>query len=82
MGATASPENAQALSRYFKVSPGSYGEGGIFLGLKVGELRQMAKPYIVSAFEPAEWLSMLRSPIHEHRMITLIITGLLRVRLH
>ena len=73
MDAAASAENARALSRYFKVSPGSYGEGDIFLGLKVGELRQLAKPYIASAFEPAEWLPLLRSPIHEHRLITLII---------
>ena len=73
MDAAASPESARALSRYFKVSPGSYGEGDIFLGLKVGELRQLAKPYVVSAFEPAEWLPLLRSPIHEHRLITLIV---------
>ncbi|HKN45234.1 MAG TPA: DNA alkylation repair protein [Propionibacteriaceae bacterium] len=73
MDAAASPENARALSRYFKVSPGSYGEGDVFLGLKVGELRQLAKPYVVSAFQPAEWLPLLRSPIHEHRLITLIV---------
>ena len=62
MDAAASPENARALSRYFKVSPGSYGEGDIFLGLKVGELRQLAKPYIASAFDPAEWLSHAAQP--------------------
>ena len=73
MDAAASPENARALARYFKVAPGSYGEGDIFLGLKLGELRQLAKPYIESAFEPAEWLPMLRSPIHEHRLITLVV---------
>jgi 3-methyladenine DNA glycosylase AlkD len=73
MDAAASPENARALSRYFKVSPGSYGEGDIFLGLKLGELRQLAKPYLNSYFDVDQWLPMLRSPIHEHRMITLIV---------
>jgi 3-methyladenine DNA glycosylase AlkD len=73
MDAAASPENARALARYFKVAPGSYGEGDIFLGLKLGELRQLAKPYLNSAFEPDQWLPMLRSPIHEHRLITLIV---------
>jgi 3-methyladenine DNA glycosylase AlkD len=73
MDAAASPENARALARYFKVAPGSYGEGDIFLGLKLGELRQLAKPYLNSAFEPDQWLPMLRSPIHEHRLITLVV---------
>jgi 3-methyladenine DNA glycosylase AlkD len=73
MNAAASPENARALARYFKVAPGSYGEGDIFLGLKLPDLRQFAKPYMASAFEPDQWLPMLRSPIHEHRMITLIV---------
>ena len=67
MDAAASPENARALARYFKVAPGSYGEGDIFLGLKLGELRELAKPYVTSAFEPDQWLPMLHSPIHEHR---------------
>ena len=73
MDAAASPENARALARYFKVAPGSYGEGDIFLGLKLGELRQLARPYLNSAFEPEQWLPMLRSPIHEHRLITLVV---------
>jgi 3-methyladenine DNA glycosylase AlkD len=73
MDAAASPENARALARYFKVAPGSYGEGDIFLGLKLGELRQLAKPYLNSAFDPEQWLSMLHSPIHEHRLITLVV---------
>jgi len=73
MNAAASPENAQALSRYFKVAPGSYGEGDIFLGLKLSQLRQLAKPYVTLAFEPGQWLPMLRSPIHEHRLVALVV---------
>jgi 3-methyladenine DNA glycosylase AlkD len=73
MEAAANPDNARALARYFKVAPGSYGEGDTFLGLKLGELRQLAKPYVASAFEPDHWLPMLRSPIHEHRLITLVV---------
>ena len=61
MEAAASPENARALARYFKVGPGSYGEGDIFLGLKLGELRQLAKPYITEVFEPDQWLPLLQS---------------------
>lgn len=73
MEAAANPENARALARYFKVAPGSYGEGDVFLGLKLGDLRQLAKPYAAAAFEPDQWLPMLHSPIHEHRLITLVV---------
>jgi 3-methyladenine DNA glycosylase AlkD len=73
MEAAATPENARTLARYFKVTPGSYGEGDIFLGLKLGDLRRLAKPYAASVFEPDQWLPMLRSPIHEHRLIALVV---------
>jgi 3-methyladenine DNA glycosylase AlkD len=73
MNAAASPDNARALARYFKVAPGGYGEGDIFLGLKLGELRQLAKPYLASAFEADQWLPMLHSSIHEHRLIALLV---------
>jgi hypothetical protein len=73
MEAAATPENARALARYFKVAPGSYGEGDVFLGVALSDLRQLAKPYAASVFEPADWLPMLRSPIHEHRLIALVV---------
>ena len=73
MEAAASPETARVLAGYFKVSPGSYGEGDTFLGLKLSDVRQLAKPYVASAFEPDQWLPMLRSPIHEHRLIALVV---------
>jgi 3-methyladenine DNA glycosylase AlkD len=73
MDAVASPENSRALAKYFKVAPGSYGEGDIFLGLKLSELRRLAKPYVTSVFEPGQWLPLLRNPIHEHRQITLVV---------
>jgi 3-methyladenine DNA glycosylase AlkD len=73
MEAAATPENARALARYFKVAPGGYGEGDVFLGIKLSHLRQLAKPYAASVFEPADWLPLLRSPIHEHRLIALVV---------
>jgi 3-methyladenine DNA glycosylase AlkD len=75
MEAAATPENARALARYFKVTPGSYGEGDSFLGVKLSDLRRLAKPYVATAFEPDQWLPMLRSPIHEHRLIALVVMG-------
>jgi 3-methyladenine DNA glycosylase AlkD len=73
MGAAANPENARALARYFKVAPGSYGEGDSFLGVKLGDLRRLAKTYVASPFEPDQWLPMLHSPIHEYRLIALVV---------
>jgi 3-methyladenine DNA glycosylase AlkD len=73
MEAAATPENARALAKYFKVAPGSYGEGDSFLGVKLSDLRRLAKPYVASAFEPDQWLPMLHSPIHEHRLIALVV---------
>src|SRR3954453_13153378 len=73
MEAAANPDDARALARYFKVDPGSYGEGDVFLGLKLGDLRRLAKPYAAAAFEPDQWLPMLHSPTHEHRLIALVV---------
>lgn len=41
----ANPEKAKILTRFFKTSPGQYGEGDIFLGLMVPQSRQIAKKY-------------------------------------
>jgi 3-methyladenine DNA glycosylase AlkD len=73
MESAADPETARTLVRYFQVRPGGYGEGDVFLGLKLSELRPLAAPYIRERFEPERWLPLLRSPVHEHRLISLVV---------
>lgn len=73
LDALADPANAEVLTRYFQVRPGGYGDGDQLLGLTVSQLRALAKPYVRTEICSEEWLPLLRSPVHEHRMITLII---------
>lgn len=69
----AKAEDAAALERYFQVKPGGYGEGDEFIGIKMGQLRLIAKPYYRQVFVADEWLGLLQSPTHEHRMSALIV---------
>lgn len=69
----ADPTDAAILSRYFQVRPGGYGEGDIFLGIKLGRLRQLAKPYLGTPFVAQQWLELLQSPVHEHRLVCLVV---------
>jgi 3-methyladenine DNA glycosylase AlkD len=67
----ADPEKAQILQRFFKTGPGQYGEGDRFLGVKVPELRGVAKSHVVLA--PDKVVKLLKSAIHEERMTALLI---------
>ena len=60
--------NARATSRF----AGQLWGGGDFLGVSF-MLRHLAYPYAVQPFESERWQSWLRSPIHEHRMLVLVI---------
>src|SRR5688572_5476622 len=73
MEATADRETARTLARYFQVRPGGYGEGDVFLGLKLSDLRHLAAPHALQPFDPELWLPLLRSPVHEHRLVSLVV---------
>jgi hypothetical protein len=71
--AAANADDARRLAKYFQVRPGGYGEGDVFLGVKLSALRVLAAPYVRDRFDPEGWLVLLRSPVHEHRLITLVV---------
>jgi 3-methyladenine DNA glycosylase AlkD len=65
------PEKADVLRRFFKTGPGQYGQGDVFLGIVVPLSRKIAKKYADLPFEGI--LILLRSKIHEERLIALFI---------
>jgi len=67
----ASDADAANLAWFFKTGPGQYGEGDQFIGIKVPNIRKVAKEYRVLPL--AEVQKLIESPIHEHRMTGLII---------
>ena len=68
-------KQAAKSARYFKTGPGEYGEGDIFLGIRVPEIRKLAKEYRHIPLNAIEML--LGSPIHEERLLALLILVLL-----
>lgn len=64
-------KQAKVLQRFFKTGIGEYGEGDIFLGIKVPILRQTAKKYFDINIKEVE--DLLKSEIHEYRLVALFI---------
>jgi len=62
------------LQRFFQTAPGQYGEGDIFLGLTVPQVRNIAKQYKDLPLKQVEILT--RSNYHEVRLCGLIILTL------
>ena len=67
----ASDTDAIFLQRFFKTGPGEYGEGDLFIGLRVPQTRQICRDFFELSIDQIE--IMLGSPIHEHRLAGLII---------
>ncbi len=65
------PQKAEILKRFFKTGKGQYGEGDIFIGVQVPCLRKIAVKYSMIPGEEA--LKLLKSPVHEERMVALFI---------
>jgi 3-methyladenine DNA glycosylase AlkD len=65
------PVRAQVSQWFFKTGPGEYGEGDRFIGLTVPQVRKLAKKYRQLSLRETKLL--LRSPIHEERLLALLI---------
>ena len=66
----ASPLQARNLQRFFKTAKGEYAYGEKFIGIKVPNIRKIAKDY--RGLEQRKVISLLKSPIHEERFIALL----------
>ena len=66
-----SPEAAAFAARYFKTGPGQYGEGDVFLGIRVPVLRRVARE--CQATPMREVSKLLRSDVHEDRAVALLV---------
>ena len=66
-----SPEVSKTMKRFFKTGKGDYGEGDVFVGLKIPTQRKLAREFRDLSFVDLKVL--LSSPIHEERLISLLI---------
>jgi len=67
----ANPSDAAFLQRFFKTGAGRYGEGDRFLGIRVPQLRSLARRRRELPHEQV--LNLLRSPWHEQRLLALLL---------
>ncbi|MCB0421281.1 MAG: DNA alkylation repair protein [Bdellovibrionales bacterium] len=67
----ADKEIAKHSQRFFKTGKGEYGEGDIFLGIRVPDLRKLAKEY--QSLPLAEVERVVASKYHEQRLVGLLI---------
>jgi 3-methyladenine DNA glycosylase AlkD len=67
----ANPRLAAFAQRFFKTSPGDYGHGDRFLGIRVPTLRSVARE--LRGAPPSAAFALLRSPWHEERLLALFL---------
>lgn len=69
--ASITPGKAEVLSRFFKTRKGEYGEGDIFIGVMVPDIRKVAKKYKEISLKELQVL--ISSKIHEERLCAALI---------
>ena len=71
LAAVASADDAIHLQRFFKTGPGEYGEGDVFIGVRVPETRAIVKRF--RDLELPQIDELLDSPVHEHRLAGVLL---------
>ncbi|MCS5717321.1 DNA alkylation repair protein [Herbiconiux sp. CPCC 205763] len=71
LAAVADAGDAEFLGGFFKTGPGQYGEGDVFIGVRVPATRKVAKAF--PGIDPAAIDILLDSPVHEHRLAALFL---------
>ena len=69
--AAGDPDDARFLQRFFKTAQGEYGEGDVFVGVRVRATRAIVRRF--ERMPPAEASALLESPVHEHRLAALLV---------
>ena len=67
----ASAQDGKFLQRFFKTALGEYGAGDRFIGIRVPVLRELAGEF--QALPLHDVTALLHSPIHEERLLALLI---------
>lgn len=71
LAAHASPADAAILQTFFKTGPGQYGEGDVFIGVRVPALRAVCVGCREAPLPVV--LTLLRSNVHEERALALLL---------
>lgn len=67
----ADPARAAHSARFFKTGPGQYGEGDVFLGATVPQVRAVVKRFRRLGFDEID--ALLDDPEHEHRLAGVLL---------
>lgn len=71
MASMADAQRAKNLLWFFKTGPGEYGEGDKFIGIRVPDLRMLARENLDAPDRVVA--ALLRSPVHEERLLALLL---------
>jgi DNA alkylation repair enzyme len=63
--------SAAILQGFFKTGPGEYGEGDVFVGVRMPAMRQVCRDCAGASLSTIR--TVLRSRIHEERLLALLL---------